>query len=684
MPEVSQSFQVGKWLVDPAAGSITAGKESRHLPPRLMRLLGLLVEHAGQTVSRETLIEELWPRGFVNEEALSRSVNELRGLLDDNARAPQFILTVPKQGYRLIAKAGPARPRNRGLLVAGVAAAALLAVVLVVAVVRDKDLPEPADILPTAKRISANPGLDWQPEISADGKWAAEVTGRNGVGAVQLISTVSPEQRRELTHEAGLYSPVFSPSGDRVATLSGGGNDCQLLIWPVAGDQDAIASAELVTDCHRRGLLPALDWSADGAWIAFTRLDEDSGAPVLARVRLADGSIQPLTRLGDSYRSDMRPRFSPDGRWLSFSRGTRGVRELLLLDLQNPGQEPRQLTHDGQFTSGHDWWPDGKSIVLDSDRNGSRALWRLDLDGNFTLLGARDAQLPSVTESGMILFQVAQFEANIWRLDLETGEPDETAVVSSTKYDSTPAWSPDGSEIAFSSNRLGEGGIWIASADGSRPRQVYVPESGRAVGPAWLADGSGLLATEYAPGEQKIVRIALNRRQVTDLPTTAKKPYAPSESADSNWVYYLGSGAQGDSQLWRMNATGEGAQQRVLDGPLNGYQLADDGYLYFTRYGSAGLLRTAADGSGQPEPVLAQVPPWAGQDWVVRNGVVYHAADDGLYRFDIASEAYEKFSEVFAASLGPSLSVHPDGRQMLVATSDRAESDLFLAGESSK
>ena len=452
------------------------------------------------------------------------------------------------------------------------------------------------------------------------------------------------------------------------------------MLWPVSGD-DAIAAsdANILGSCYRLTALSALDWSSDGEWLAFPDRDPESGAGILNLLRVSDGSVFPVTRLSDPYQSDESPRFSPDGKRLSFSRGTRAVRELWVLKLNDPEAMPRQLTEDGQFTSGHDWWPDGQSIVLDSDRSGHRALWSLDFDGEMTLLGARDAQLPSVTDEGDILFQVAQYEANIWRLDLKSGDLESEPLIASTKYDSMPSWSPDGSEIAFTSNRSGDGGIWIASADGSRVRMVYTPESGRAVGPHWMADGTALLATEYRSEAQRIVRIALNRREVLRLDTPGSRPYAPSESPDRKWIYYLAGGETGGSELWRMPASGAGDHELILEGPLNRYVITRDRNLYFTRYREPGLWRRNLDAEGDSELLLEDFPTWAGEDWTILDGWIYHVSTDGLLRLNLNDGAVERVSEGFSNTLGPSIDVHPDGQSILLSKTDRAESDLFLA-----
>jgi TolB-like protein/tetratricopeptide (TPR) repeat protein len=73
-----------------------------------MAVLLELAAAGGGTVDRETLIRAVWPRGFVTDDVLTRCVGQLRKALGDSARAPRYLETVPKTGYRLLV---PARPR---------------------------------------------------------------------------------------------------------------------------------------------------------------------------------------------------------------------------------------------------------------------------------------------------------------------------------------------------------------------------------------------------------------------------------------------------------------------------------------------------------------------------------------------------------------------------------------------
>jgi TolB-like protein len=99
-------------------GTFEVNLDSRELRKHGMRIrleekpfqiLELLLERAGQVVSRQTLREKLWPDTVVGyEHGLNTAVNKLRDLLGDSARSPRFIETLPRVGYRFIAHVGEA------------------------------------------------------------------------------------------------------------------------------------------------------------------------------------------------------------------------------------------------------------------------------------------------------------------------------------------------------------------------------------------------------------------------------------------------------------------------------------------------------------------------------------------------------------------------------------------------
>src|SRR5438067_673069 len=76
---------------------------SSPLTPTVFRILLLLLEHAGKIVTKEQLVEHVWPDSFVEEGNLNRNVSTLRKALGEKPGDHRFIETVPKMGYRFSA-----------------------------------------------------------------------------------------------------------------------------------------------------------------------------------------------------------------------------------------------------------------------------------------------------------------------------------------------------------------------------------------------------------------------------------------------------------------------------------------------------------------------------------------------------------------------------------------------------
>lgn len=103
------SFYFGPFRLDPEAAELRRDEQRIELRAKCLHLLLYLVEKKGKLVSRETLLERLWSDVVVGQETLSRTVTEIRQALGDDADSPQYIETVPRQGYKFIAAVTRAR-----------------------------------------------------------------------------------------------------------------------------------------------------------------------------------------------------------------------------------------------------------------------------------------------------------------------------------------------------------------------------------------------------------------------------------------------------------------------------------------------------------------------------------------------------------------------------------------------
>src|SRR5882762_2508756 len=95
-------FRIGIWLVQPGLNTISQNDTTRQLEPKVMEVLVCLAHHAGETLPKDQLLKTIWPDTFVSDDALIRSISEIRRAFDDDPRESKFIQTIPKRGYRLV------------------------------------------------------------------------------------------------------------------------------------------------------------------------------------------------------------------------------------------------------------------------------------------------------------------------------------------------------------------------------------------------------------------------------------------------------------------------------------------------------------------------------------------------------------------------------------------------------
>jgi TolB-like protein/DNA-binding winged helix-turn-helix (wHTH) protein len=97
-------LRIGDWCVNPASSQISRNGETSRVEERTMRLLLCLAEHAGEIVSIEVLLTHVWSDVTVSQDSVYQAVASLRRLLGDDPKQPSYIATVPRLGYRMVAK----------------------------------------------------------------------------------------------------------------------------------------------------------------------------------------------------------------------------------------------------------------------------------------------------------------------------------------------------------------------------------------------------------------------------------------------------------------------------------------------------------------------------------------------------------------------------------------------------
>jgi transcriptional activator of cad operon len=100
-------LRIGAWCVNPTSGQISRDGETARVEVRTMRLLLCLAEHAGEVVSIDDLLDQVWSGVIVTQDSVYQAVTSLRRLLGDDPKQPTYIETVPRLGYRMVATVTP-------------------------------------------------------------------------------------------------------------------------------------------------------------------------------------------------------------------------------------------------------------------------------------------------------------------------------------------------------------------------------------------------------------------------------------------------------------------------------------------------------------------------------------------------------------------------------------------------
>ncbi len=526
----SQRVRVGDSIVDVAAREITpasAGADGtpQRLSLKAIDLLVVLIGHGGKVVSRETLLETVWPDTLPGDDVVTQAVAQLRKAFGSDE---PYIETIAKHGYRLLAPVqwldlpeaveqasaaqapatpvrAPARPALR--IIGTVAALAALGFALWLAIGADRERAQRVagggdDAAPPFLKITSATGAEFSPSLSPDGSQVvySGYVDTDGKGRTQLmLQTTAPVEPRALTHPlAGEMDlmPAWSPDGRQIAFYrirrgASGGSSCHLMLMASAGGEPhPVASCE--SDRLRK-----FGWHPDGKQLVFGA--SNAGQPGVNAIEVLDLASATSRKLDYTHAAsdlDLAPAYSPDGQWIAFQRNvSRG--DLWLVPAA--GGQPERLTRIESNLYGLAWSPDGKSIVFSAFRGQEPSLLSLDVQSRrITELGIGNARYPSVAlKDASVAFVIEEMPTSLYRVRIpaqgQAAAAPET-VFPSSGSELLPSVSPDGRQIVFVSDRTGDVRVWsgeIGRASSLRPIENFVPFPRHPA--AWSADGKTVL-----------------------------------------------------------------------------------------------------------------------------------------------------------------------------------------------
>ncbi len=413
--------------------------------------------------------------------------------------------------------------------------------------------------------LTTYPFEEYSPTFSPDSSQVAFAwQGPKGDNSDIYVKVVDEDEPVRLTKDPLLDdSPAWSPDGRRIAflrqlaparsinRLQPDGKSAVVVIPATGGPERTIA------EIHSSfiSFIGRISWDASSTWLAVTDKAPPEDRQSLYLLSSRDGAKRRLTFPPADSLGDDDPSFSPDGRSIAFVR----VREMFTRDLYvlrlagdlRPVGEPVRLTSDYRFATGPAWTADGLSLVYSSGSSHNPRLWRTWLSqpgrpprpSELLAYAGYGTRTPAISHGGLLAFMTFSKDADIQRQDLAGSPADPQAsnspvtAISSSRLDHTPRYSPDGSRIAFASDRSGSHEIWVCDRNGSNALPVTSFGGPYTADPFWSPDGHWIAFGSRTQGRPAVFVVRPGGGAPKRLSGAEIDAGVAGWSRDGKWIY---------------------------------------------------------------------------------------------------------------------------------------------------
>jgi len=483
--------------------------ETINLAPKVYDLLVFLCQNSHRVISKDELMEQVWTGTLVTENAISRTLVKVRKALADDPKNPQFIITVPRKGYRMVADFVPSntvsnqpegrvapnqtddlnddaqqaeiiaknqqsaanaaplvinknRTANRLLLMA-VSVITLIAIIYALSIKTNTVLQTKQ-----IKSLTREVGVEQYPAVSPDLTQLAYSKDILGKPSYINIENLTSHVKQSISHARGALSkPVWSPTQDKLAFLYKHNSVCTIS-WAELSNIKNKETWQDITECGAQSD-PHFVFSPDGQYLYFNDRQSASHGYQIFRVNLENNEKdivnQPITNGLGNYSFDI----SPDGKKLlminsEFSPTTR----IYTLTIESSLLEKTaQLDYLMRSVL---WHHDNETIIHPSPHP-AYELWQSNLTGNKLAVVAsntsRIKHLYRVNNGNDFSFVSYLLNKDIhYKTIAKTKEQVSTELDNSTVMDSLPTLANNTKQYAFVSKRSSSAEVYLSTRAG--------------------------------------------------------------------------------------------------------------------------------------------------------------------------------------------------------------------------
>jgi Tol biopolymer transport system component/DNA-binding winged helix-turn-helix (wHTH) protein len=654
-------YEFAPFLLDAGERLLFRAGEVIPLRPKVFNLLLVLVENSGHILSKDELMNMVWPDAAVEEGSLARNISTLRKALGESSDECRFIETIPWRGYRFVATvrrlehggdglvleeysaariviseddengAGvrtdqqpieqslrqetPAKsiarwkPRTAILITCLALAGLLLALALNLAINTWRRFgSNPSQLTDTKPQLNTNPQLMRFTEtgniafgsISPDGKFAAYVSFEKDGEAIWIKQVASGSSLCVVPAAPNLsyWGLTFSPDSNFLYYV------VEDKAHPSRGVLYRLPAVGGTAEKLLTHIATHPSFSPDGRQMVFKRMSPNQNELIIAE---SDGRNQQVWATSSSIYDFWAYGWSPDRQTIAYanSREDETGRYWSVAEMPVQGGTEKVISkRQYQAIRGLSWLPRGRGLVVvaEDPTTGLFQLWHLSADDGTERRLTNDVNdywRVSVTADGGALL-TSQQERPTSISVASMAEPRHARQVTAgvAGYD-TLAWAPD-DRLVYSSLNNGLYDIWVMAADGSGQKRLTA-KAGINKFPAVSPDGRHLLFVSNRAGRFSVWRMEADGSDPRQIggETTGRVQCSP----DGQQVFYT-SDAAGIWALWRAPIEG-GEPERLRD--LYSYRasISPDGkllaYTYFDE--RSGRVRLAVSPIDSDTPI---------------------------------------------------------------------------------
>lgn len=476
-PRPSDRLRIGDFVVDLSlreVASADADAEPTRITVKAQGVLMALVAHAGKVVSREALMDWVWPDTMPNEDVLTQGITQLRKAFGDSRKQNEYIETISKHGYRLIAPVEWITPEPSADDVSKQTRS------------EAPSAAEPA----AAEQPSADPLATASPLLNDTSRTTALSSNWKRLGLIAAAFTI-------------LLAVFLLLGPDRIQFQPAN----RKAIEPPSLAAAATLPFQRIVSSPALEYAPSL--SPDGALLVFVRFSPDQSGASLFLQTASPLSPNPLTE-AQTGRWDAMPAWSPDGRQIAFIRHIDSRCIVMLIPVTGGsereigdclGRAPQQLA----------WSADGEMLIAAGQ-------------------SARDIPREGTApprDSGSALFRM-RLDAGRWEPIVYERSP--------VDMDESPSVSPDGRWIAFHRNAA-LGDIWRMPIAGGVPQRLTRLQT-NIYGLAWTPDNSGIVFSRYQAGIKVLSKLDIATGRISDFSLGSGNFEYPSTARDSGAIAF--------------------------------------------------------------------------------------------------------------------------------------------------